>query len=947
MRHYRRLKFPDMKNETPARTIRLLLNICCIGLVSLPCVVAQIETSSYTSASVYAATADSLVKAGKSEEALTFLLQSKAALEMRGDRKSGDYLNILRTLGFIYYNNRMGVDEARRYLEAAANLLQQIEPGNKADLAFLWHIIGKTYYYYYPGKAAAYFEKSLPLWLGAFGENDGNTSRCYNALALCYKETGNYEKSVNYSLKAIRSLKKGHPDLGAYLCNLGYIYLSTGDLDEALKYLDQSLQTIETGSGSDEDLALCLSMLGSTHAAKGNGDKAVEYEARALEIFKKTGDEGDIKSCYSDLGHAYYVKREYLQSIEYYQKSLSYGVPEGEPLPQQPDVLLGMAYDYHQLGNYNEALSRLDSALSALRYARPVHPDSLANRILAYRSLLLKATILADKYDAGDKEVAYLQHAGELLSDALSIILSRIGAFYQDKNKLAFYRLAVEGNARAIEVYTRLYSATHNPDWLRQTFEFAEINKSLLLYQMVLENKARMKFTVPDSLSAYEEMLRQNIAETEIALSGLSSKPLPVASSDSIQDRLFTLKNRYDLLRRDIEAVCPDYFAAASAFPHENIRTIQSGLLDDSTGLVEYFTSDSMLCTFLLRRDTFFFHQTRIDSLLKKQVREMRWGLYGYFTARERTPALYLQTMQAYVENASALYQLLIAPLANYFPPKLVIIPDGVLGYLPFEALLSGHSERPDRFQRLPYLLRKYDISYCFSAALLREMKAMTPGRANDNLLAVAPFYEGPDIGNNLPADRTSMHPLPYSGDEVRQIATIMNGRAVVGRQATKTGFIRLAPGFRILHLATHGRANDRAGDFSFLAFPSSADSLEAEQLTAREIYTLKLNADLVTLSACETGLGQLYRGEGFISLSRAFASAGTKSIVHSLWTVNDAGTKNLMAYFYGNLRRGMAKDAALRQAKLSYLSKFRGEEAHPFFWSGFVLVGDSGPLLF
>lgn len=949
-----------MKNKINNLLAQRFVVFYFIWVAVLPCAFSQINTSDYVKASVYTAVADSLVKIGERDAALSFLLHSKDSLEKQSAQKSGDYLSVVRALGFFYYDHRQRMTTARQYLEEAARLLSQYEPGNKADLAFVWHIIGKSYYFNgKPKLAYPYFENSLPLWIDTFGENNENTARCYNALALCYNESGNYEKSIDYGLKAIRSLKKSpsgenHPDLGAYIYNVGYIYFSKGDLTGALKFLEEALEITQTKLGDHYDTALCLTLLGNTNASLGNGTKAIEYQLLALEMFKKVlgPEDGYIYACYKAIGRAYNINRQYPQALDYYKKALYFGVSKDKPRPPRPDVFYGMANIYRKMQNYDEARLYVDTALSQLNYAPAFRIDSLADRMLTYRSLLLKAAIVVEKYSKGEQVISRLKTAGDLLSDAKTIILARIGSFYQEKNKLAFYQLAVEGNTQAIDVYTRLYAATHNPDWVRRAFELSEINKSLLLYQMVLENKMRRKFTVPDSLVAKEEILQKNIAETENTLFSLSQKSPSAAASDSIQEQLFTFRNQYETLRRKIEIVCPDYFTAASSFPQESIESIQTDLLDLNTGLLEYFVGDSTLCVFLLLRDTFFFHQTRIDSSLPEQVTQMRQGIYDYFTAPEKTSEIYLKSAKSYIESATALYQKLVAPLKDQLPAKLIIVPEGVLGYLPFEALLTAQPERPDRFQRHLYLVREHDISYCFSAALLREMETLPSAATSGNLLAMAPFYMDAGIWSGSSAEgndplRSALRPLPHSGEEAYKIAGIMNGNAIVGREAKKAGFVRLAPGFRILHLATHGRANDRAGEFSFLAFPAQTDGLEAEQLTAGEIYTLKLNADLVTLSACETGLGQLYRGEGIVSLSRAFASAGTKSIVHSLWTVNDAATKTLMEHFYRNLRRGLPKDAALRQAKLSYLEQARGEAAHPFFWAGFVLLGDPSPLQF
>ena len=148
---------------------------------------------------------------------------------------------------------------------------------------------------------------------------------------------------------------------------------------------------------------------------------------------------------------------------------------------------------------------------------------------------------------------------------------------------------------------------------------------------------------------------------------------------------------------------------------------------------------------------------------------------------------------------------------------------------------------------------------------------------------------------------------------------------------------------YSVIHLSTHGKADDRVGDYSFLAFTEIPDSLENEYLYVRDLYNLRLNADMVVLSACETGIGELQRGEGILSLARGFTYAGAKSIINSLWSVNDQSTKFLMERFYTYLLEGLDKDAALRQAKLDYLAS--GENADPYFWAAFVPVGDMSPV--
>lgn len=192
---------------------------------------------------------------------------------------------------------------------------------------------------------------------------------------------------------------------------------------------------------------------------------------------------------------------------------------------------------------------------------------------------------------------------------------------------------------------------------------------------------------------------------------------------------------------------------------------------------------------------------------------------------------------------------------------------------------------------------------------------------------------------------RKAFSALEASGEEVITASKIWKGDYYISSEATEDKFKKVADNYRIIHLSTHGVADNRAGDYSYLAFAQVPDSVENELLYVRDLYNMHLNADLVILSACETATGEMKLGEGIISLARAFAYAGAKSMVTSLWVANDVTTKNLMREFHTYLKKGLPKAQALRLAKLRYLDKHAGEVSHPFFWAGFVPIGDMSPI--
>jgi CHAT domain-containing protein len=226
------------------------------------------------------------------------------------------------------------------------------------------------------------------------------------------------------------------------------------------------------------------------------------------------------------------------------------------------------------------------------------------------------------------------------------------------------------------------------------------------------------------------------------------------------------------------------------------------------------------------------------------------------------------------------------------------------------------------------------------------------PNSRPEIFIGFAPFYSGdttalaeafPELGSGLCRD---LQPLPYSGSEIAKLVNITGGRGFYGADAEKSMFLQLAPSAKIIHLATHAQANWQLGDFSFLAFSDAQKDPNQSLLFARELYNLSLSADMVVLSACETGLGRYGMGEGIVGFSRALTCAGARSLVASQWSVNNRHTQTLMLLFYKELREGRPKNMALWNAKKSFLKDFK-DDAEPFFWAAFTLFGDTTPIHF
>ncbi len=434
------------------------------------------------------------------------------------------------------------------------------------------------------------------------------------------------------------------------------------------------------------------------------------------------------------------------------------------------------------------------------------------------------------------------------------------------------------------------------------------------------------------------------------------SKPVGDATtlSESLQTsaNIFSIKSKITGGKYDsAEVIAKESYTTRYSLKSIALKTLQDQVLAPNQTLLEYQIGDSSLFIIAIQKQKYEVIEVKKNFPLELWVTNMT----SNGMAKDKKKALNASTL--YSKAAYDLYQKLIQPVLDAgvaLGQELIIIPDGILGQVPFEALLTATPKTVGIYHDYPYLLHKHQISYCFSATLLGQMMDKKHNvQHTKTLLGMAPFAKISDHINKPQMDSTlravtrdlplrdTLKSLLYSGSEIDSITTLWRGKALYNQDATTNQFLELAPLYRIIHLATHGKADARSGDYSFLAFNTGKSDSLYLKLYARDLYNVSLNADLVTLSACETGIGQLQKGEGIINLTRAFAFAGAKSIVTSLWSVNDVRTKDLMVLFYKELAKpGMRKDAALRNAKLKYLSMYN-VQADPYFWAGFIAIGD------
>ncbi|MGB0931868.1 MAG: CHAT domain-containing protein, partial [Chitinophagales bacterium] len=374
-----------------------------------------------------------------------------------------------------------------------------------------------------------------------------------------------------------------------------------------------------------------------------------------------------------------------------------------------------------------------------------------------------------------------------------------------------------------------------------------------------------------------------------------------------------------------------------------SIAALQSKLLNKQSTFVEYFVGDSSTFAFVITQNSTDFLQLKNPSTLQKEAA-------NFFEVLLNPKAFQQDAKTAFVDyqnKASILYQSVLQPVLSSLSTdiqQLIIVPDGFLNAIPLEALTKTSDTTPSfDFAKLPYILYDYSIQYAYSADLLlqnQERQSQIP--TNAECLAFAPSYQETGTIAERGNLRNTGGNLKGTALEIEAIAQFFDGQFDFGETATERQFKKFAPEFGMLHLAMHGIPDFDNANFNHLQFSNlETDTLEDNLLHHYEIANMDLQAQLVVLSACETGVGKYEKGEGVYSLTRSFMYAGVPSVVMSLWKVSDASTSELMPYLYENLYDGQSKERALQSAKLRFLEESDLEYRHPFYWSAFVMMGD------
>lgn len=796
-----------------------------------------------------------------------------------------------------------------------------------------------------------YLDKALAIKTATFGKNHPETAYAYEYLGRLYKSLDEYDKAIIFFNKALHiTEEQKEKDIfkeGMLNLVIGKSYIHKKEAERAYQHFDKAVAIDKTNEYIIPEIDR---LKGIVESKRENSKLAWQYFEKSLAGFQKnkTKNAKYIVVTQRSMVEHLIKEKNYTTALIYLDKTIDLGKIYLKDSPSEFfDLYKNKGICYLNLGQWSAAIQQFKKADKI--NGRTINRDDanliqLKNKValnLEYAKLYTHP--LNPAYN-----LSLLKKTDTLLSETINLI-SYITRTYQERStKENFIEQSYGVFKKAITIKYQLYKATQEEKYLLAAFVLSEKSKNLILLETLKNVKAFELSGIPDTILSKESELKTNITYLENKrYEEQQQKHIDHKTISSLNHNLFDLKRQYESLLAQLAEDYPKYYQLKFESTAISINEIQQNILKENQSILEYFIADSSIYTFLITKKEFKVFQLEKSIDLTSKINQFRKSIYSYRPFdTNKLPINNDTKITASANLGVELYQELIVPLEQDLTQKITIIADGALGYLPFDALLKTLPSDKNQFRAYDYLINDYLISYAHSVNWLNDLLEKEVTQYEQDFVGIAPIFEGTKNINAVDDFRGRLDPLKHNQEEVKNIRDFIGGQILIGTEATRRQFLAHIQKGKVLHLATHGKANDAQGEYSFLAFANSKDSLDNRFLYVKDLFNLKIPAELVVLSACETGLGEIKRGEGIVGIGKGFSYAGVKSLVTTLWRVSDNSTANFMPLFYKNLKKGMPKDEALWNAKKTFIKENRNA-GHPFFWSGYVAYGDMQPMQF
>ena len=764
---------------------------------------------------------------------------------------------------------------------------------NKPELlAFVILKCNKAYYENQFGltqKAIKSYEKAWQLYQKNKLSHYDITESCLKPLGNLYAIIGDYDSAEN-TIKQyyyIANLEQNQEQKYAAILNLSNVYQNTGRLFEATDLLEKTLQSdkltnIQRGNLWN-NLGTNLVLLNQFTRAK----RAFQYSIQLLK--NEASQSKTVSNAYRNLAKivAQEMSFEKAKELMGESRNLFFENPNSEPR-QQAQLYYDIALLDFQSANFDESQINLKAVFNVL-----IPNYSATKLVLPKKNELYAETVLLDALDLQAElfltqnqpkkaleSYALAFHIEELFQSMLVYENSKIINQIRNRNR----------TEKCLEIYFSLYKKEQKISYIESAFLLAEKTKSAVLRQSLLDSKHQ---------SREEKLMVEQLQNWNTTI---------LKEQQKLDDADISKINEAIKKQNELMLLLKSKFSKKDKESYElNLADLYSKLKKNQAMMIEYFVGFERMYFFTIENNKIQLNR------LKTEGRAIL-NFISYFNDSDsisKNPAQF----NHHAHNA---YSTLKIPKAWGYK-KLIIIPDGILSLLPFEALVTEESSTTN-FAKMKFLLYEYAIGYSNSADFY--LNSIPFQRQKESVLGIFPVFE-----------KTNLE-LAFSKKEKQKIQSYFDGMYFENGKATFQNFKKNAANYSIIHLSTHASSGD-------LVTPASIKFYDQEVLYS-ELYHLEMNPDLVVLSACETGIGKLYKAEGAMSVARGFQFAGVQNILFSLWKVNDYTTSVLMDKFYSNVKNGKSYFESTNQAKLDYLAdeSIPNAKKSPYYWSSFVYYG-------
>jgi CHAT domain-containing protein len=782
----------------------------------------------------------------------------------------------------------------------------------------------------------------------------------YSSYGSIYKKKGDFAQARIYYNKALHYLKpaKKQPFINYAILlynRMGILENAEGNFNKAEEYFIKCLQMGERYNMSVQTQITSYLNLALPYAAMKQYDKSIDIQLKAIFLCLTDSLKFAVSlgKLYNNISLDYLALDQFDLAELYLSRSLNIASSNARHTAYLSDIYDSYGKLFEKKGEINLALDSYQKGIinltNGFNVTNPlINPDlnQIVNKFSALQILKSKTSCLYKSYSS-NLDISYLEAAINTAQLTMQLIDDLRNSYLSRESKLQLAEHEDETYKSALDMCYLAYQLTDDSKYSLLAFTIAEKTKSTVLLSSLREMEAKEFGGIPDELLNKERVLSRRIAfyKENIYEENQNSNPDSLKIS-TWEKYLFQEQREHNELIQLFEKQYPEYFSLKYNTEIVTPEALQKNL--KNTTVIEYTLSDSSLYSFLIEKGKFIIKHQKIDSNFYEHV-QAYLSLFQEFDFSKQSYTSFTE----YCWQSKELYNYLILPIEKEIScDHLLIVPEGILSYLPFETLINQiPTEIPnDYYRNLHYLLYDYAISYSYSSTLYQQVYKGKQAKGKKKLAAFAPEYSNISAFHSSTDQRMvtrqkyrkNLYPIPGVIEEIEEISKIVSADIFSGQEASETAFRKVAGKYELLHLAMHTVVDNKDPMFSKLIFTEIPDSINDGLLNTFEIFGLRLRARMVVLSACSTGEGDYSNGEGVMSLARGFVYAGSPSLVMTMWEVEDKSSISLMKSFYQNLFAGKTKAEALQKSKIEFIQNARPENTHPFFWSSYVVLGNT-----